>query len=945
MPTIALQGLVVSMFACGGGSEEHHSAAVTSSGAIYTWGSGGSGQLGHGDLENLVMPQVVSSPLLQGQQVVQVACGSAHTVVITHTGAILSWGWGHFGQLGTGSTTNSCEPVRVVGLDAVVIYRIACGSAHSAAISDTGQLYTWGWGVNGQLGHGDDATCLTPTLVKRLQPVYISHVSCGLAHTVAVSEVDKQVYSWGWDEYGQLGQGIWDIFGANKNRTPRPVRELQGKNIIATACGSSHTVALSAKGEAYAFGWGRDGQLGLGSATKEKKTPVLIKGLADIVHVSASGSHSIAVDSSGCAWVWGLNLAGQLGLGHTSAVSTPTRVAALEGRRVRQVACAGGVKFGHTLALMLPDNDRPRHPLTHGWPAAVGDGEGSETLGRDGKRSGQGGCGRSPVREESDEALREVLHFLSQESATDSQQDSAQRGGAMPAPAQPMKPTNAPPPVPDTASLLLGLGPETTHGTNAHSAHGASPNSDVAAVGVPAAAAREQADLLSFEAPAVAPRQSRAGGCPADEVVEVGAGAEAAVDASVAGGTGAHQGEGELRWGDPVASRTTAGNRAQTASHGARVQPPSVLGDPGLEELLVGDSPSARNLEVAGELPAGGVAAPRERLTYLCERVRTAQQDHSVGLSRLLSEFEEVIADVRREKKELVRQRQDLAREEDEVHERRRGAAAQLAVEAAAERFERAAECEREVRECDAALQACDGRWQQLQQRYEALDARQEECQRKTILARREAAKFLSSVEHDARAKAQQYSHDAHARLEEQRVGAVRRAQALEGEEASLRAMETELDAALAEISGASAADLSARERRVADAQDARRAVAEQREAIEEQIRTLQRALAVKREEEERACAAEASAQAELQQLLDADSANSAALRAERGRVTRELNRLANDVREAAAAQGAVAEGDAQLQAAEELCAVRWGCMHACMHGSCVARLDSCCCT
>ena len=81
------------------------------------------------------------------------------------------------------------------------------------------------------------------------------------------------MYSWGWDEYGQLGQGIWDIFGANKNRTPRSVRELQGTNIIATACGSSHTVALSAKGEAYAFGWGRDGQLGLGSATKEKKTP------------------------------------------------------------------------------------------------------------------------------------------------------------------------------------------------------------------------------------------------------------------------------------------------------------------------------------------------------------------------------------------------------------------------------------------------------------------------------------------------------------------------------------------------------------------------------------------------------------------------------------------------------------------------------------------------
>ena len=195
LPIIALQGLVVSMFACGGGSEEHHSAAVTSAGALYAWGSGRSGQLGHGDLENLVLPRVVSSPLLQAQSVVQVACGSAHTVAVTHTGAVLAWGWGHFGQLGTGTTGNSLLPARVVGLEAVSVYRVACGSAHSAVVSDTGQLYTWGWGVNGQLGHGDDSTYLVPTMVKRLQTVYVSHVACGLAHTVAVSEVDKQVCS------------------------------------------------------------------------------------------------------------------------------------------------------------------------------------------------------------------------------------------------------------------------------------------------------------------------------------------------------------------------------------------------------------------------------------------------------------------------------------------------------------------------------------------------------------------------------------------------------------------------------------------------------------------------------------------------------------------------------------------------------------------------------
>ena len=487
LPIIALQGVVVSMFACGGGSEEHHSAAVASSGAIYTWGSGRSGQLGHSDLESLVMPRVVDSPLLHGQQVVQVACGSAHTLVVTHTGSVLAWGWGHFGQLGTGSTGNSLMPVCVAGLDAVVIYRVACGSAHSTAVSDTGQLYTWGWGVNGQLGHGDDATYTSPTMVKRLETVYISQVSCGLAHTVAVSEVDKQVFSWGWDEYGQLGQGSWDIFGSNKNRWPRPIRDLQGKSIKSTACGSSHTLALAASGEIYAFGWGRDGQLGLGTAVKEKKTPVQLKGLPDVSSVAACGSHSVAIDTGGGMWVWGHNMSGQLGLGHTQSVCIPTRLAALEGRCARQAACAGGVKFGHTLAVMQPAAEAPRGPAL-GSAALTGSQNGERG------HTGQGGIGsaRSPIREESDEGIRQVLSFLSQEPADREQAAAA----PAPSPAAPAKPSKPPPPLPPKKSasgaeeVCVSAGKAPRSGANlidfdadpAH-AHGASTDASTALAG------------------------------------------------------------------------------------------------------------------------------------------------------------------------------------------------------------------------------------------------------------------------------------------------------------------------------------------------------------------------------------------------------------------------------------------------------------------------------
>jgi RCC1 and BTB domain-containing protein len=151
-------------------------------GQLYSWGSGRSGQLGHGDTQTLVLPRLVEA--LNGLVVTNVACGSAHTAVVTKAGEVWTWGWGHFGQLGIGSNKNAVTPCRVTALQGVRVILAACGSAHTAVTSDNGHTYTWGWGVNGQLGHGDDATVNVPTVVKKLENVYASHIACGLAHTV-----------------------------------------------------------------------------------------------------------------------------------------------------------------------------------------------------------------------------------------------------------------------------------------------------------------------------------------------------------------------------------------------------------------------------------------------------------------------------------------------------------------------------------------------------------------------------------------------------------------------------------------------------------------------------------------------------------------------------------------------------------------------------------------
>ena len=342
--------------------------------------------------------------------------------------------------------------------------------------------------------------------------------------------------------------------------------------------------------------------------------------------------------------------------------------------------------------------------------------------------------------------------------------------------------------------------------------------------------------------------------------------------------------ESRLRWGEHVTDQPDAPARSIDASISQKLPQ---NGNLSLDMVdLATESPSAANLTAteSGGATLSALVTPSQRLLQLCERVNSARQDQSLGLNRLLGEFEEVIKDIQCQKKELLQTRKDVAVEEADAFTARAHAAHQLAVEAAAERYASAAELERKVHECDDKLLLFKDQWRELRELYEALDQRQQDCERKVILARREALKFLSSVEQDARAKAQQYSHDAHARLEQQRIAAVRRGQVLEGEHASLEVMSQELDTALTALSNEK--ELQTRERNLAEAKQRESSVGEQRAAIEEQIEALKRALVVKLEEERRCKEEVQSAQTLLQMLLDSESSNSATLRADRERVT-----------------------------------------------------------
>lgn len=138
-------------------------------------------------------------------EVFSVSCGRSHTLAVTNNG-VYAWGSSQFGQLGLGRILQCPNPELVTSLAQEIIVDAVAGQYHSVALTIDGRVFTWGWGVHGQLGHGDTEPKNTPTLVNSLLGIVIRHISAGHAHTLTLS-ADGYVYAFGCNIFGQLGTG------------------------------------------------------------------------------------------------------------------------------------------------------------------------------------------------------------------------------------------------------------------------------------------------------------------------------------------------------------------------------------------------------------------------------------------------------------------------------------------------------------------------------------------------------------------------------------------------------------------------------------------------------------------------------------------------------------------------------------------------------------------
>ena len=171
---------------------------------------------------------------------------------ITYPGelTVYSWGRGEDGQLGIGDTSDQDEPTYVDALRGVGVKQIACGSGHTVVLTGEGEVYTWGRGDDGRLGHGDNGWKYVPRLTHSLTGQIVTHVTCGSYHTAAVSS-NGDLYTWGGGMYGKLGHG-----NESGHSTPRRVEALVGLSVIDIACGSRHTAVVTNKGCLYTCKFG-----------------------------------------------------------------------------------------------------------------------------------------------------------------------------------------------------------------------------------------------------------------------------------------------------------------------------------------------------------------------------------------------------------------------------------------------------------------------------------------------------------------------------------------------------------------------------------------------------------------------------------------------------------------------------------------------------------------
>jgi alpha-tubulin suppressor-like RCC1 family protein len=275
----------------------------------------------------------------ESADVVSVWGGARGTIVLKSDGTVWTWGANFNGKLGIGidpaTLPRTSVPVEVHGAGDLSylnsVMAIMGGEIHNVALKSDGTVWAWGWNAFGQLGDGTTNQASTPVQVglNSVPPLTSVTMLGGRTYWNLAVKSDGTVWAWGMNQSGQLGNGTVNTLGGPQVLSPVQVNDSQaGGDIhssLQVSCGYTYGVALAPNGTVWTWGTGPNGELGNGT-TGFSYTPVQVTGLSNVTAVSSGWKHILALKSDGTVWAWGKNFNGELGDGTTANRSNAVQV-------------------------------------------------------------------------------------------------------------------------------------------------------------------------------------------------------------------------------------------------------------------------------------------------------------------------------------------------------------------------------------------------------------------------------------------------------------------------------------------------------------------------------------------------------------------------------------------------------------------------------------------
>ena len=291
--------------------------------------------LGHGTHVDEKYPRMLRS--LRNKGIIQMAAGGQHVAALSSSGQVFTWGVGMYGRLGHASMQDSTRPMLMdVTKKDCQAAQVACGHMHSAFVTTQGEVWCWGMGLYGELGLDDRYDHWLPQQVSELKGLYVTHVACGEHFTLACTGAGAS-YSWGRGKYGCLGLG-----DREDRLKPVQLRALSRVRVVRVIAGKSNPLALSDDGKLYSWGRGKFGAHGHGHTSHvlaPRKLPLPEDRI--VVDMDCGRHHCAMLTIKGEVWCWGGGQGFALGNGKEEDSGVPIRVESIRKFVIIQVACGG----------------------------------------------------------------------------------------------------------------------------------------------------------------------------------------------------------------------------------------------------------------------------------------------------------------------------------------------------------------------------------------------------------------------------------------------------------------------------------------------------------------------------------------------------------------------------------------------------------------------------